>query len=178
MSTEQRYVPLTPHEQTTADDSGVQVSDSPVSLDGVIDSTEAGLSARDFSPAELRVECSFDLNTTHGQVKLIEAQNGKHGDLIGAGEFIATITDWACWQKGVIRMDGQIQEMAWVACWWTRERGTISTASLLTVKQWANIARALRSGRLSLPMQFIFVPNASKIKGGNPWYSIVPKVIE
>jgi hypothetical protein len=142
-------------------------------LASTIDATQERISADDFSPAEIRTEASFDLSTPHGQRQWIRAQNEVHTDLIDRGEFSATITDWVCWQKEVTRMNGEIEQNAWVMCLFTDDGKTISTASALTVKQWSHIAKALRSNRLSLPLTCRFKPNDSKIKGGNPWYSVI-----
>jgi hypothetical protein len=144
-------------------------------LADIAEATEQRISEMDFSPAEIRKEASFDMDTTQGQILWIKAQNEMHADLVDRGEFYATITDWVCWQKDVVRQNGEIEQNAWVACWFTDDGKSLSTASALTVNQWAAIVRSLRKGKLALPLTCRFTPNKKPGTNKTPWYSIVPK---
>lgn len=143
-------------------------------LNGIVEATESAITLRDFEPAKIQAAASFDLSAADGQRKWIQAQNGRHLDLIDLGESVQTVTDWVCWQKDVTRPSGEVEHDAWVCCMWLAGKGCVSFASALTIQQWAAFARAIRGGKIALPLKVAFVANPSKIKGGNPWYSILP----
>lgn len=151
-----------------------QDAQSRVDLDGVIEETEASLSLKDFEPASLVRAGSFDPTSKRGSDLWIIAMNAVHGDLVGRGKFEAEIVDWVCFQKDVIRPNGEYSQDAWVCVFFLVDGARLSTASLLTCKQWANVVKVKGKGPYNPPLRVVFAPNPSKIKGGNPWYSILP----
>jgi hypothetical protein len=145
-----------------------------VELDKVIEATETAVEADDFSPEEIEYRASFDLSTERGRLLFVHAENAVHTDLMDLGEFQARVCEWVCWRKDVQRMDGVLEQDAWVCCLFLEDGRTISTASKHTVRQWANIVRVYDKTDDLKKLTLRFVPNKSKIKGGNPWYGIIP----
>lgn len=145
-------------------------------LDQTLEATESRISANDFEQAQTVRAASFDPSTPHGQDLLIDALNGVHDDLIDKPTFTAFVRDFACFQKDVVRSDGEVEHDAWVCVWWTIDGKSYSTASALTIKQWSNICKAKGKGPWPEGLEVIFSPNPSKRKGGSPWVSVTRPV--
>ena len=146
----------------------------PVDLNGIIEETESGLSLSDFEPAEVVRAASFDPKTEDGSRLWWRAMNENHIPLEGRGDFTTKIRDWVCYQTEVTRRTGEVDSHGWVTVWFLDNGETLSTASTLTARKWANAVKAIKASNAQYPVTVHFKAYGTNVKGKQPWYSILP----
>lgn len=143
-------------------------------LQEAIEATEANPALDEFSPAKVRSAASFTTDEPRGAAMFWIANNGKHEDLKDNKGKTLSVKDWLVWQKPVTRSDGSVDEKGMVTCLFLEDGRTVSWASPITNRQWANVIKAKGKGPFDPALRIKIVANPSNDKNKGDWYSIMP----